>query len=123
MDNIQKFEYINTETSSMKMKVRKKNNNIISNFVEERKKIIPFHKKNDYSYVKAKVETGLSEDILKKLYNNNKKLNNKETNKKNDKNEKQSLLKKCKTSMNRTIENFKNMASNFRKKILKKNKK
>ena len=123
MDNIQKFEYINTETSSMKMKVRKKNNNIISNFVEERKKIIPFHKKNDYSYVKAKVETGLSEDILKKLYNNNKKLNNKETNKKNDKNEKQSLLKKCKTSMNRTIENFKNMASNFKKKILKKNKK
>ena len=93
------------------MKIRKNNNNIINNFAKEKNKIIPFHKKNDYSYVKAKVETGLSEDILKKLYNNNKKLKNKEAskNKKNDKNEKQSLLKRCKTSMNRTIENFKTM--------------
>ena len=125
LDNVTKSEYINTETSSIKMKIKKNNNIIINNFAKEKNKIIPFHKKNDYSYVKAKVETGLSEDILKKLYNNNKKLKNKEAskNKKNDKNEKQSLLKRCKTSMNRTIENFKTMASNFKKKILKKDKK
>ena len=123
LDNVTKAEYINTETSSIKMKIRKNNNNIINNFAKEKNKIIPFHKKNDYSYVKAKVETGLSEDILKRLYNNNKKLKNKEASKKNDKNEKQSLLKRCKTSMNRTIENFKTMASNFKKKILKKDKK
>ena len=123
LDNVTKSEYINTETSSIKMKTWKNNNNIINNFAKEKNKIIPFHKKNDYSYVKAKVETGLSEDILKKLYNNNKKLKYKEASKKKDKNEKQSLLKRCKTSMNRTIENFKTMASNFKKKILKKDKK
>ena len=90
------------ETSFIKTKNRPSNNN----------RFISFHKKIDYSYVKAKVETGLSEEVLKKLLNNNKNLQKKEAMKKLDIEKKQSLLKKCKASMNKTIESFKTMASN-----------
>ena len=92
-------------------------NNVLQN---EKPKLIHFHKKIDYSYVKAKVETGLREDVLKKLINNNKKLLRKENAKKTEQEKKQSLFKKCKTNMNKTIESLKTMASNIKNKFFKK---
>ena len=116
-------EHINTESSLMKIKTRKNNiNKFSNNLITQKKKLIPFHKKNDYSYIKAKVKTGLSEEVLKKLLNNNKKFENKEINKKMEQDKKLSLLNKCKTSMNKTIKSFKAMASNIKKKLFKKDK-
>ena len=77
LNTISNYDLINTETSTNKIKIRK-NNNMSNNIFPDKKKIVHY-KKIDYSYVKAKVETGLSEEILKKLLNNNKKINNKET--------------------------------------------
>ena len=119
LNTISNYESMNTETSTMKTRIRKSNNN---NIATEKKKFVQHYKKVDYSYVKAKVETGLSEDVLKKLLNNNKKLSNKEANKKNEMENKQSLLKKCKIGINKTIANFKTMASNIKKKLFKKEK-
>ena len=126
-----KSEYINTENSFMKMKARKNkksininkniNNMNNNNTLSDKRKFITSYKKIDYSYVKAKVETGLSEDAIKRLLNNNKKLANKEHTKKIEKDKKQCLFKKCKTNMNRTIEAFKKIASNIKQKLFKKN--
>ena len=55
-------------------------------------KFTTFYKKIDYSYVKAKVETGLSEAMLKKLLNNHQKLTRKQTSKKLETEKKQSLI-------------------------------
>ena len=118
LNTLSNYETINTETSLMKTKLRK-NNNFTNNIIPDKKKYIHFHKKIDYSYVKAKVETGLSEDILKKLLKNNKKLYNKEAYKNMDSMKKQSLLKKCKIGINKSIENFKTIASNIKKKLFK----
>jgi len=118
LNTLTNYEPVNTDTSLMRTKLRK-NNNLSNNIIPDKKKSIHFHKKIDYSYVKAKVETGLSEDILKKLLKNNKKLYNKETNKNVESVKKQSLLKKCKLGINKTIENFKTMASNIKKKLFK----
>ena len=122
LNTITNTEFINSEASLMKIKTKKNNNNVANNIINQKKKFVPFHKKNDYSYVKAKVQTGLSEEVIKKLLNNNKKIANKEINKKIEQDKKQSLLKKCKNSMNRTIESFKTMASNIKKKLFKKDK-
>ena len=111
--------HINTESSVIKIKTRKSNINSNNKIIIDKKKSLNFHKKIDYSYVKAKVETGLSEDVLKKLLSINKKLMNKEKGKKLETDKKQSLLTKCKTSM---IEGFKTMASNIKNKIFKKDK-
>ena len=121
LNTISNYDLINTETSTNKIKIRK-NNNMSNNIFPDKKKIVHY-KKIDYSYVKAKVETGLSEEILKKLLNNNKKINNKETANKIEQEKKQSLFRKCKTNMNRTIEYFKSKASNIKKKLLKNDKK
>ena len=115
------YETIYTEPSTIKKRARN-SNNMSNNIVTDKKKFVQYHKKIDYSYVKAKVETGLSEDILKKLLNNNKKLVNKETNKKIETEKKQSLLRKCKIGINKTIANFKTMASNIKRKLFKKEK-
>ena len=112
LNTISNSESTNIETSFIKTKNRPSNNN----------RFISFHKKIDYSYVKAKVETGLSEEVLKKLLNNNKNLQKKETMKKLDIEKKQSLLKKCKTSMNKTIESFKTMASKIKRRFFKNDK-
>ena len=117
LNTLSNYEPIDTDTSLMRAKFRKSNN--FSNNIIPEKKYIHFHKKIDYSYVKAKVETGLTEDILKKLLKNNKKLYNKETYKNVEFVNKQSLLKKCKLGINKTFENFKNMASNIKKKLFK----
>ena len=122
LNTISNYENVNTDTSIMKTKINKNNNNIRSNILVNKKKFVQHHKKVDYSYVKAKVETGLSEDVLKKLLNNNKKLANREENKKNEIQKKQSLLKKCKIGINKTISNFKAMTSNIKKKLFKKGK-
>ena len=116
------YETIYTEPSTIKKRARNSNNNMSNNIVTDKKKFVQYHKKIDYSYVKAKVETGLSEDILKKLLNNNKKLVNKETNKKIETEKKQSLFRKCKIGINKTIANFKTMASNIKRKLFKKEK-
>ena len=121
LNTISNYENINTETSITKTRINK-NNNISNNTLVNKKKFVQHYKKVDYSYVKAKVETGLSEEVLKKLLNNNKKLANKEANKKNEKQNKQSLLKRCKIGINKTISNFKVMASNIKKKLFKKEK-
>ena len=121
LNTISNYENINTETSITKARINK-NNNISKNTLVNKKKFVQHYKKVDYSYVKAKVETGLSEEVLKKLLNNNKKLANKEANKKNEKQNKQSLLKRCKIGINKTISNFKVMASNIKKKLFKKEK-
>ena len=115
------YETIYTEPSTIKKRARN-SNNMSNNIVTDKKKFVQYHKKIDYSYVKAKVETGLSEDILKKLLNNNKKLVNKETNKKIETEKKQSLFRKCKIGINKTIANFKTMASNIKRKLFKKEK-
>ena len=112
LNTISNSESTNIETSFIKTKNRPSNNN----------RFISFHKKIDYSYVKAKVETGLSEEVLKKLLNNNKNLQKKEAMKKSDIEKKQSLLKKCKTSMNKTIESFKTMASKIKRRFFKNDK-
>ena len=93
--------------------------NTCSHFALKKRKFTPFHKKIDYSYVKAKVETGLSEIMMKKLLNNNKKLLMKSSNKKIETEKKQLLIKKCKITMNKTIENFKQMASRIKRKLFK----
>ena len=121
LNTISNYENINTEASITKARINK-NNNISKNTLVNKKKFVQHYKKVDYSYVKAKVETGLSEEVLKKLLNNNKKLANKEANKKNEKQNKQSLLKRCKIGINKTISNFKVMASNIKKKLFKKEK-
>ena len=121
LNTISNYENINTETSITKARINK-NNNISKNTLVNKKKFVQHYKKVDYSYVKAKVETGLSEEVLKKLLNNNKKLANKEANKKNEKQNKQSLLKRCKIGINKTISNFKTMASNIKQKLFKKEK-
>ena len=87
--------------------------------VEVKKRLPNFYKKIDYSYVKPKVETGLSEEMLKKLLNNNKKMTKKQTNKKINTEKKQSLIKRCKLTMNKTIDNFKEMVSGIKKKLFK----
>ena len=122
LNTISNYENINTETSITKTRINKINNNISNNTLVNKKKFVQHYKKVDYSYVKAKVETGLSEEVLKKLLNNNKKLANKEANKKNEKQNKQSLLKRCKIGINKTISNFKTMASNIKQKLFKKEK-
>ena len=77
-----------------------KNTNINNNNISFKKsKFTTFYKKIDYSYVKPKVETGLSEIMLKKLLNNNKKLIKKQTNKKIETEKKQSIIKACKITM------------------------
>ena len=121
--------------SLSKQNIKKKEINLYSNQEKQliitnannsgkKKKIAIFYKKIDYSYVKPKVETGLNEIILKRLLNNNKKklsrnqTNRKiETEKKTEK--KQSLIKRCKITMNKTLENFKAIASNIKKKLFK----
>ena len=85
----------------------------------KKRKFTNVYKKIDYSYVKAKVETGLSEIMLKKLLNNNQKLSRKQTNKKLETEKKQSLIKRCKITMNKTLENFKAMASSIKTKLFK----
>ena len=121
LNTITNDEYINKEASFMRIDKRRYRNNISNNIIIDKKKFLPIYKKIDYSYVKAKVETGLSEIILKKLLNNNKRLINKERNKKIETEKKESLFKKCKTSMNKTIENFKTGSSNIKNKICKNN--
>jgi hypothetical protein len=97
-----------------------KNNNINNNNGESKKrKFINYYKKIDYSYVKPKVETGLSEIMLKKLLNNNKKMSRNQTNKIIETTKKQSLMKRCKITMKETIENIKKMASNIKNKLFK----
>ena len=91
--------------------------NTYSHFNLKKRKFTPFHKKIDYSYVKPKVETGLSEIMIKKLLNNNKKLM--KSSKKIETEKKQLLIKKCKITMNKTIENFKQMASRIKRKLFK----
>ena len=59
-------------TCILKNNKKKINNNDNSNI--KKNKFKTFYKKIDYSYVKPKVETGLSEIMLKKLLNNNKKI-------------------------------------------------
>ena len=98
------------------------NNNVSSNIISNKRKFITSYKKIDYSYVKAKVETGLSEDAIKRLLNNNKKLTNKENTNKLKKNTKIGLFKKCETNLNKTIETSKKTASNNKKIIQKKQK-
>ena len=122
LNTISNSENMNTETSIMKTRINKINSNLSNNIVTDKKKFVQHYKKVDYSYVKAKVETGLSEDVLKKLLNNNKKLANIEANKKNEIENKQSLLKKCKIGINKTISNFKAIASNIKNKLFKKEK-
>ena len=92
--------------------------NTRSHFTLKKRKFTPFHKKIDYSYVKPKVETGLSELMIKKLLNNNKKLAMKSS-KKIETEKKQLLIKKCKITMNKTIENFRQMASHIKRKLFK----
>jgi hypothetical protein len=121
LNTISNYEYIKTETS-IKTRINKSNNNISNNRLVDKKKFVKHYKKVDYSYVKAKVETGLSEEVIKKLLNNNKKLLKKEANKKNETENKQSLLKKCKIGINKTISNFKVIASNIKKNLFKKEK-
>ena len=104
-------------TSILKNNKKKINNNDNSNI--KKNKFKTFYKKIDYSYVKPKVETGLSEIMLKKLLNNNKKISRNQTNKNNETENKQSILKRCKITMNKTIDNFKTMASNIKKKLFK----
>ena len=115
-------DYINTENSIIKIKKMKNkiNNNVSSNIISNKRKFITSYKKIDYSYVKAKVETGLSEDAIKRLLNNNKKLTNKENTNKLKKKTKRGLFKKCKTNLNKTIETSKKTALN-NKKIIQKN--
>ena len=97
-----------------------KNININNNNLSFKKcKFTTFYKKIDYSYVKPKVETGLSEIMLKKLLNNNKKLTKKQTNKKIETEKKQSIIKTCKITMNKTIDNIKEIATNIKKKLFK----
>jgi hypothetical protein len=122
LNTISNYETIYTEPSTTKKRIRNSNNNVSNNIAKEKKKFVQYHKKIDYSYVKAKVETGLSEEVFKKLLNNNKKLVNKETNKKIETEKKQSLFKKCKIGINKTIANFKTMALNIKKKLFKKEK-
>ena len=98
---------------------KKNNNNIGNNSNNKKNKFKSFYKKIDYSYVKPKVETGLSETMLKKLLNNNKKLSRNITNKNIETEKKQSLIKRCKITMNKTIDNFKSMASNIKRKLFK----
>ena len=121
LNTISNYEYIKTETS-IKTRINKSNNNISKNRLVDKKKFVKHYKKVDYSYVKAKVETGLSEEVIKKLLNNNKKLLKKEANKKNEIENKQSLLKKCKIGITKTISNFKVIASNIKKNLFKKEK-
>ena len=97
---------------------KNKNMNNTYNTLVKKRKFTNVYKKIDYSYVKPKVETGLSEIMLKKLLNN-KKLSRKQTNKKIETEKKQSLIKRCKLTMNKTIENFKAMASSIKKKLFK----
>jgi hypothetical protein len=106
-------------------KTNKNNNNINNTFTNtyshfnlKKRKFTPFHKKIDYSYVKPKVETGLSEIMIKKLLNNNKKSAMKSS-KKIETEKKQLLIKKCKITMNKTIENFRQMASRIKRKLFK----
>jgi hypothetical protein len=98
-----------------------KNNNKMknNNSLNKKRKFTNVYKKIDYSYVKAKVETGLSEAMLKKLLNNHQKLTRKQTSKKLETEKKQSLIKRCKITMNKTLENFKAMASSIKKKLFK----
>ena len=102
--------------SSFAKNFKNKNSNVNT---LKKKKFTTFYKKIDYSYVKPKVETGLSEIMIKKLLNNNKKLTNKQTNKKIETEKKQSIIKRCKITMNKTIENFKEMALSIKKKLFK----
>jgi hypothetical protein len=55
--------------------------------------------------------------MIKKLLNNNKKLM--KSSKKIETEKKQLLIKKCKITMNKTIENFKQMASRIKRKLFK----
>ena len=96
-----------------------KNNTINNNMTLRKKKFTTFYKKIDYSYVKPKVETGLSEIMIKKLLNNNKKMERKQTNKKIEIDKKQSIIKRCKITMNKTIDNIKEIASNIKQKLFK----
>ena len=107
---------LNTYYNNNKKNIVTANNN--------KKKFTAFYKKIDYSYVKAKVETGLSEIFLQKLLNNNnnKKLQKKQIINKNneqEKEKKQSIIKRCKNTMNKTIVNIKEFAMNIKKKIFK----
>ena len=96
-----------------------KNNTINNNMTLRKKKFTTFYKKIDYSYVKPKVETGLSEIMIKKLLNNNKKMERKQANKKIEIDKKQSIIKRCKMTMNKTIDNIKEIASNIKQKLFK----
>ena len=105
--------------SSFAKNIKNKNSSLNTTTTLKKKKFTTFYKKIDYSYVKPKVETGLSEIMIKKLLNNNKKLTRKQTNKKIETEKKQSIIKRCKITMNKTIENFKEMASTIKKKLFK----
>lgn len=108
--------YIKRNKSKNNYKINNTFTNTCSHFNLKKRKFTPFHKKIDYSYVKPKVETGLSEIMLKKLLNNNKKLSLKSS-KKIETEKKQLLIKKCKITMNKTIENFRQMASRIKRKL------
>ena len=110
--------YIKNDKSNKNNNINKTFTNTCSHFNLKKRKFTPFHKKIDYSYVKAKVETGLSEIMIKKLLNNNKKLSMKSS-KKIETEKKQILIKKCKITMNKTIENFRQMASRIKRKLFK----
>lgn len=113
--------YIKSNKNSKNSKNNNINNtftNTCSHFTLKKRKFTPFHKKIDYSYVKPKVETGLSEIMMKRLLNNNKKLGMKSS-KKIETEKKQLLIKKCKITMNKTIENFRQMASRIKRKLFK----
>jgi len=97
----------------------KNKNNTMNNATIKKKKFTTFYKKIDYSYVKPKVETGLSEIMINKLLNNNKKLARKQVNQKIETEKKQSIIKRCKITMNKTIENLKEMASSIKKRLFK----
>ena len=116
-----------TISSSYIKNVKKTNNfnntfnKTYSNIPLKKRKFTPFHKKIDYSYVKPKVKTGLSEIMVERLLKTNHKLANKQTNKKIEIDKKKSILKRCKISMNKTIDNFREMASCIKKRLFKKN--
>ena len=117
-----RFAKLNTHNESIILNStfeKNNNKNKNNNSLNKKRKFTIFYKKIDYSYVKPKVETGLSEAMLKKLLSNHQKLTRKQTSKKLETEKKQSLIKRCKITMNKTIENFKAMASSIKKKLFK----
>ena len=115
---------INNEKSNLNSAIKNTNTNInintnSNNNINSKRIFTNYYKKIDYSYVKPKVETGLSKTMLEKLLNNNKKMQGKQINKKIETEKKQSIIKRCKITMNKTIENFKTMATNIKKKLFK----